>query len=121
MFTRTSVIETLVKVFGETQKRLETELAVERSRNAILVETIVQMKREGFHPVLAMSPAPQQDDRLPKEIDEALDELGLIGTMRAQHEAWARRQLAKDRDAAVIASELLQGGLIAEEDRGSKK
>jgi hypothetical protein len=118
MFMRKSTMETLLTALASTSTKLEAELQRERDRNHQLLDTIVQMKREGFHPVAVMPPAREEGNLLPKVIEDALDELGLIGTVRAQHEAWAQRQLTRGRDAAIVAHEILQGGL--EQERGSE-
>jgi hypothetical protein len=100
------------EIMHDVAKGLAADVKALREENAALVATIVQMKRENFHPVAAVpAQSERPEDLLPRPVVDALDELGLIGKQRSQHEAWARRQLSKNRDAAVVASELLQGGL----------
>jgi hypothetical protein len=105
-------------IMHDVARQLSTQVRELREQTEAQLETIVQMKREGFHPVAVMPPAREEGNLLPKVIEDALDELGLIGTVRAQHEAWAQRQLTRGRDAAIVAHEILQGGL--EQERGSE-
>jgi hypothetical protein len=98
-----------------TMERMDLTIDRERQRMDSLVEQILGMKREGFAqaPSYPDLPAPSA---LPAEVEQALDKLGLFGTMRGQMESWAVRQLALGREARVVASELRAGGLAAPEE-----
>lgn len=92
--------------------------AEDRKRNDELVATVVQMKRDGFTapitlPVLPFEP--EQRDDLPNPVLDALDEIGLTGAQLEQHKDWARRRLRREKNAEIVAEELLAGGLVMEE------
>lgn len=89
---------------------IKSALADQLTRHHALVDRVLEMKREGFA-TAPTAPAPEAEARLPAEVTQALDTIGLQGAMRAQMERWAWQQLDRDRDPAVIASELIQGGL----------
>lgn len=97
--------------------------AVERDRNTLagqlqnlaytyneLVREMIGMKREGFVSTPAL-PEPQTPKTLPNEIADALDMIGLHGRERDAMEAYAWRQLDRQKPPVEIATDLLAGGL----------
>lgn len=85
----------------------------ERERSHHLMDSLVQMRREGFVaplPVPEPGPAPPS---LPREVTQALDGLRLTGTLRARMEARARREL-EDHTPGQVAAMLWQGGAVEE-------
>ncbi len=102
--------ETLDRERGYLTHRVETA----EDRNMVLLNEILTMRVEGFSQPQPEAPVAPEPMALPEVIMDGLDQLGLAGAAKAQMETWAWRQLGRDRDPAVIASELVAGGLREE-------
>jgi hypothetical protein len=93
------------------RNQLNYRLDVMIDRNNKLVDEVMRFRREGFNAAPPEPVAPPAAPSLPDEVQQALDDVGLMGSTRAQMEAWAWRQLARERSAKDVADDLRAGGL----------
>lgn len=94
---------------AQSAMRLANE---ERERAHKLMDRLIEMKREGFvSPPALPEPAPQADP-LPREVAQAITDLGLRGHDRYQTEAWARQALAGGDTPAKVAHRIWMGGQL---------
>lgn len=94
---------------GARAESAERALAAERERTDRLVQTIVELRRDGFAPPPTAPPAPPADD-LPPEVRSAIAErAGKDARLAATLEAQARADLARMAPEEVAAG-VLKGG-----------
>lgn len=118
--TAESLVTAVAKAGSDAVEGLKAELSDAKSEVRRLTDIIVSMKRDGFQPPpipesfeRAMTQAMEND--LPNAVLDALDEIGLTGAQLEQHKDWARRRLRREKNAEIVAEELLAGGLVMEE------
>jgi hypothetical protein len=94
------------------RQRLEGELAAERARYGMLVDTIVELKREGFMPPPRPEALEPQVPELPEAILLAIGQRALPKSdLERELLRWAGGQMRRDgADPELIARQILRGG-----------
>lgn len=108
-----------VRLLEEERGRLLGEISELRAERTQLLETVVDMKREGFSPLVAMSmPEPPPPKQLPTKVERAIERRAERGTdlyRRLVDDAWQMLEREEMPEEAVVAITL--GGINAVQER----
>lgn len=117
--TRLAAAEERVKVLEEERQRLLAEIAALQAERTLILKTVVDMKREGFEPLVAVSlPAPEPPKKLPDSVQRAVDARADPGTPLHRdltEDAW--RMLDREELPAEEVVRITLGGIAATRER----
>jgi hypothetical protein len=102
----------LAKQYGQMTMLFQGEISDLREQNLMLTRQMIDMKREGFEPIVPVSFKPEEDEReVPEQVEEAIARRAEPGTdlyRRLIDGAW--KALEGGMDPGRVTTEVLMGG-----------